>query len=161
MPGPSRFLPPLIILISVAACGHGLAPVGPGTTGLAGQVTLHGTWPADTGVVAVALFAEKPVSNESGLPVFFTEAPAFGVTSFDFTWAVPAGAYGYLVVAWMRSGDNILNLASWVELGFYPDPDDPSEPGPVLITPGNLRRIDLNADFSRVPPEPGAPEERP
>ena len=152
MPRPCRFLPPLTGILFAAACGHGLAPVGPGTTGLHGRVTMHGTWPADTGIVAVALFAEKPVSDISEFPVIFSEAPAFGVSSFDFTWTLPAGAYGYLVVAWMRAGDNILDLASWVELGFYPDPGNPSEPGQILITPGVFKRIDLSADFSLVPP---------
>jgi len=150
-----RNLVPVILGCIATACGHGLAPVGPDTTGLTGEVTLAGTWPADTGVVAVALFTTEPVSNESELPVIFTEAPAFGASSFTYTWIVQPGEYGYLVVAWMRAGDNLLDISSWVEIGCHSDPANPGEPGRILITPGVQRRLDLTADFSLVPPPSG------
>ncbi len=151
----SRCLPLLILFLLAGGCGYGLAPVGPNTTGLTGQVRLVGAWPEDTGVVAVALFRAEPVSNQSEFPVVFTEAPAFGDSSFTYTWTLQPGSYGYLVVAWMREGNYLFDLASWIQIGYYPDPADPSEPGPVLITPGILRHLDLRADFSLVPPPSG------
>jgi len=114
-------------------------------------VVLQGTWPADTGVVAAALFLDEPTSNESELPIIFTEAPAFGAASFDYLWDVPAGEYGYLVVAWMREGANIFDIASWVVIGFHADPGSPTETEPVLVTPGALRTVDLIGDFTLIP----------
>ncbi len=135
----------------MAGCGHGLEPVGPDTTGLGGQVILQGSWPDSTGAVAAALFLEEPTSNESELPIIFTEAPELGVGSFDFLWDVPAGEYGYLVVAWIRKGANIFDIASWVVIGFHADPGSPTAPRPVLVTPGAQRTIDLIGDFSLIP----------
>ncbi len=135
-------------------CGHGLEPVGPGSTGLGGRVTLQGEWPSDTGVVAVALFVEEPTSNQSDLPVIFTEAPELDSTSFDYLWDITAGEYGYLVVAWMREGANIFDISSWVIIGLHSHPGRPFEAQPVLVSPGALRTIDLIGDFSRIPPVP-------
>jgi len=141
----------LIFTLLFLGCGHGLDPVGPGSTGLGGRVTLQGAWPIDTGVVAVALFVDEPTSNLSDLPVIFTEAPEPDSTSFEYLWDIAAGEYGYLVVAWMREGANIFDISSWVVIGFYADPGSPTEPAPVLIIPGTLRTIDLIGDFSLVP----------
>ncbi len=101
--------------------------------------------------MAVALFRQEPTSNESDLPVIFTQAPEFGAPAFDFLWDVPAGEYGYLVVAWMREGANILDIASWVVIGFHAESGSPMEPKSVLVTPGTLRMIDLSGDFSVIP----------
>lgn len=134
------------------ACGHGLAPVGPGTTGLQGRVTLAGEWPVDTGIVAVALFEEMPTSSQSALPVIYKEAPEFGASSFDYLWDLQAGVYAYLVVAWLREGDNLFDFDSWVVLGFHARPGSPPVPEDILITPGLLSTIDLIGDFANVPP---------
>ncbi len=56
-----------------------------------------------------------------------------------------------MVVAWMREGANIFDITSWVVIGFFSDPGSPTEPRPVLITPGTLRSVDLIGDFSLIP----------
>lgn len=115
-------------------------------------MTLNGEWPEDTAVVAVALLQEKPATSDISLLVKFTEPDSFGVSSFDYLWILEPGIYGYLAVAWMREGDNLFDLTSWVELGFYPDPGSPGEPGEVVVVAGVNRRIDLVGDFANVPP---------
>lgn len=159
MSGPPGRLRPLLVVLLLAAvpgCGHGLGPVGPGTTGLQGRVTFSGTWPADTGLVVVALFPYEPTDVDIVYPVAWQTVTESGLSTFDYVLQPPAGSYGYLVVAWQRQGDSIFDLSSWVELGVYPDPSDPGVPGTVLVTPGVFGSIDLQADLSVVPP-PGPP----
>ncbi len=140
-----------LIISSLSACDHGMGPVGAGPTGLRGRVTLLGEWPPDTGIVAVALFVEKPVSSESDFPVKFKQAPA-GSSQFDYEWEFSAGGvFGYLVVVWLAEGANLFDIGAWVEIGFYAEPGSPDQPGEVLITPSEFLRIDLTGDFSRVP----------
>ncbi|MCK4349988.1 MAG: hypothetical protein KAX13_03980 [Candidatus Krumholzibacteria bacterium] len=138
-----------LLLGAVGACDHGLGPVGRGSTGLQGRVTLIGDWPPDTGIVAVALFKQKPTTSESDLPVVYKQAPADSAW-FDYLWEFSTGgSFGYLLVAWLKEGDRLFDLDAWVELGFYAAPGSPDEPGEVLITPGEIRRIDLTGDFSK------------
>lgn len=140
-----------LIISSLSACDHGMGPVGAGLTGLHGRVTLLGEWPPDTGIVAVALFVEKPVSSESDFPVVFKQAPA-GSSQFDYEWEFSmGGVFGYLVVVWLAEGAKLIDIDAWVELGFYAEPESPDQPGEILITPGEILRIDLTGDFSRVP----------
>jgi len=140
-----------LLFSATAACDHGLAPVGHGSTGLHGRITLLGQWPPETGIVAVALFKQKPTTPESDLPVAWKTAPADS-SWFDYQWVISGGGgFGYLVVAWLREGDSLFDLDAWVELGFYADPVAPEAPGEILITPGEFLRIDLAGDFSKVP----------
>ncbi len=140
-----------LIISSLSACDHGMGPVGAGPTGLRGRVTLLGNWPLNTGIVAVALFVEKPVSSESDFPVVFEQAPADS-SQFDYEWEFSTGGvFGYLVVVWLAEGANLTDIDAWVELGFYADPESPDQPGEVIITPGEFLRIDLTGDFSIVP----------
>jgi len=151
-PGRLPVLFAVILLAAAPGCGHGLGPVGPGTTGLRGTVTFSGTWPADTGLVVVALFPYKPTDTDIVYPVVWQTVTESGISSFDYVLQPPAGSYGYLVVAWQRQGDSIFDLSSWVELGYHPDSSDPGIPGTVLVTPGVFGDIDLAADLSLVPP---------
>lgn len=140
-----------LLISAMTACDHGLAPVGNESTGLHGRVTLLGQWPPDTGIVAVALFKQKPTTPESDLPVIWKTAPADSAW-FDYQWVITGGgSFGYLVVAWLKEGDQLFDVDAWVELGFYADPGSPEDPAEVLITPGEYRRIDLTGDFSKVP----------
>lgn len=150
----------LLLALVLAACSHGLSPVDEDSTGLHGSVSLQGEWPDDTAVVAVALLQEKPTTSDISLLVRFTEPDSFGVSSFDYLWTLEPGVYGYLAIAWMREGDNLFDLMSWVELGFYPDPDAPGEPGEIVVVPGINRCIDLEGDFVNVPPPVGEPDPR-
>lgn len=83
------------------------------------------------------------------------DAPPAG-SIYDYTLESPAGAYGFLVVAWIAQGNSIFEFDSWVVLGFYPDPSDPSAPGEVVVTNGTFRTIDLTADLTLVPVPPYA-----
>jgi len=140
-----------LTISSLSACDHGMGPVGAGPTGLRGRVTLLGDWPPDTGIVAVALFVEKPVTSESDFPVVFKQAPADS-SQFDYEWEFTTeGSYGYLAVVWLAEGASLFDLAEWVEIGIYIEPESPGQPGEVLITPGEFLTIDLIGDFSRVP----------
>lgn len=140
-----------LIILSLSACDHGMGPVGAGPTGLRGRVTLLGDWPLNTGIVAVALFIEKPVSSESDFPVVFELAPADS-SQFDYEWEFSTGGvFGYLVVVWLAEGASLFDLTAWVEIGLYAESESPGQPGEVLITPGEFLRIDLTGDFSRVP----------
>ncbi|MFO7769412.1 MAG: hypothetical protein R6W82_10725 [bacterium] len=137
-------MPLLLLLLTTAGCGHGLGPVEPGTTGLEGTVTLVGSWPPDTQLVGVALFARPPMPGDLVLPAAFTSVSDTTLDSFDYRFGdVRAGSYDYLVVAWLEKGVGLFDLESWVELAVHEEP--------VLITPGVVRRIDLVGDFSRVP----------
>ncbi len=150
----------MVLLAAVpSACGHGLGP--PGVTTLSGTITFQGTWPADTQVVAVALFEREPTEQDLVYPTTWQTITSDQLPTADYLLVPPPGRYGYLVVAWIGAGGSIFDLTSWVELGVYPDPGDPGRNGVVEITEGSGVVIDLEADFGSVPPASPPVKERP
>ncbi len=107
-------------------------------------MTLLGDWPPDTQFVGVALFARRPTPDDLELPAAFISFTDTTLTSFEYRFdQVSGGSYEYLVVAWLEEGVSIFDVEAWVELAVHD--------GPVLVTPGEVRHIDLTADFSVVP----------
>ena len=107
-------------------------------------MTLVGSWPPDTQFVAVALFPRRPTPDDLVLPAAFTSVTDTTLQAFEYRFdQVAGGSYDYLVVAWLAEGVSIFDVEAWVELAVHD--------GPVLVTPGQVRRIDLTADFSQVP----------
>jgi hypothetical protein len=146
----------LLAGVLAAGCGHGLAPVGPDSTGIGGTVTFHGEWPPDTELVVVALFPREPSPLDLVFPVAFQTINQQGISRFDYLLQPPPGRYEYLVVAWLREGSSIFNYSAWVELGAWEQPEEPGVPATVLLGEGIFLTLDMTADFSRVPPPAGS-----
>jgi len=110
-------------------------------------------------VVAVALFVREPTDQDPVYPTAWQTITTDQLPTAGYLLVPPPGRYEYLVVAWIGAGGSIFDLTSWVELGVYPDPGDPDDSGLVEIVEGSGVFIDLEADFSLVPP-PAGPAER-
>jgi hypothetical protein len=109
-------------------------------------------------VVAVALFEREPTEQDLVYPTTWQTITSDRLPTADYLLVPPPGRYEYLVVAWIGAGGSIFDLSSWIELGIYPDPDNPDRNGVVEIVEGSGVVINLEADFGVVPPSAGPAE---
>ncbi len=159
----------ILATLLLGGCDKGLAP--PEEIGLEKVTGISGTiifqnWPPPDSVkelrlVAFRNFPPANIFQELLLGQAFaypaidddsTKIPLF-VDQYEFKWVngLPAGTYGYLVVA-QRYGDNL--FADWRAVGQY-DLDTDSLPSPITVPEGQLvRNIFIGVDFKNLPIQP-------
>ena len=111
-----RALIPGLLVAAACGCDHGLDPVPAGPTGITGQITFEGDWPAEVAEVAVAVYAEQPrtVSDFGSLAGWDTDVP-LGASSYQYAIELQGeGDYGWIVVVW-RPPDQLWNFTSLLD----------------------------------------------
>ena len=118
-----------------------------------GTIAFEGTWPENTGALGVGAFIEIP-ERGNYLDYYIKSVYIdYGVATFvnedDYLLRVHSGdTLAYIAVLWI---DDSFDLSSIREIGFYRDPQDPSQPGVVWVGEGShLRDIDITVDFSEM-----------
>lgn len=118
-----------------------------------GEMTLRGTWPADTEIVLLGAFVNVPdLSNAAnllaglgGLPLPISD----GAEQRSYGIAVRSGEYKFIALFW--KGKN----TAWEDirlLGYYRNPQDASKPGSVVVSSqGGVSEINFVADFATLP----------
>ncbi len=117
-----------------------------------GKITFEGEWPENTGVIGIGAFSEIPQPGNfidyylKNLALDYS-APIF-VDSYDYMLRVrSADPIRYISVLWI---DDSFNLASILDMGFYLDPADPTQPGVVKVdSAATLTGIDFTVHFNQ------------
>ena len=117
-----------------------------------GNITFRGPWPANTGAVGIGAFTDVPQPGNV-LDYYFKNAaldysiPAF-VEGFHYRLRVRSSdTIRYVAVVWISAA---YDLASMKDIGYYPNPSDPSKPGTVRLVKDEVRTgIDILVDFSK------------
>lgn len=115
-----------------------------------GTITFEGSWPENTGVIGIGAFSKIPAPDNlveyflNNLALDYS-APIF-VDQIDYLLRVrSADPIPYISVLWI---DDNYDLTSIVDLGFYPDPVNPSLPGTVVVdSAATLSDIDFTIRF--------------
>jgi hypothetical protein len=155
----------LVLAWAILSCDEGLAPRSDNLaiqTGIAGTV-LFENWPAPDSLVDLRLVAFRTFPPENiFVEVISGQAfayPAIGDTTriplyvdqYDFQFELPAGEYGYLVVA-QQYGDDL--FSDWRAVGQY-DLDSDSLPSPLEVIENQVtRNIIIGVDFNNLPIQP-------
>jgi len=132
--------------LAAGGCDHGLEPVPPGPTGIAGRVTFVGAWPEEVGEVAVAVYQEVPQSLEDFFKLTGADTEVLlGTEAYDYFVPVETdGIYRWVIVVWRRE-ESFWDFSSL--LGCYYAPGD-SLPASVAVRRGEITRgIDIAVDF--------------
>ncbi len=154
----------LLLAVLFTACDKGIAPREPGLeeSGIQGTIFFQNWPPPDSlfdlrlvafrefppeniilEIVNQQAFAYPSINDSLGLP--------FYVERTDFEFELPAGQYGYLVVA-QRYGENL--FSDWRAVGQY-DVDSDSLPSPLRVPENRMvRNIFISVDFDHLPIQP-------
>ncbi len=116
-----------------------------------GKISFEGTWPSNTGVVAIGAFLEVPaqgnildyllknVALDYSVPTRVAQAEyRLRVRSTD--------VLKYVAVMWIEDSYDFNTIK---DIGFYRDSADSSKPGTVTPKIGATSGIDITVDFSR------------
>jgi len=135
----------IILLTGTADCAdHGLSPER-AVSGVSGTVVFHGTWPAYTGEVRVALFTVSTPKEMSDLVTFSDPLPLF-VPDAAYRIEVSPGTYGLVAVVW-RSIAGTWDPSS--AIGYYAG--DTGDTLSVTVEDGKMtQNVDIDAYFSRA-----------
>jgi len=117
---------------------------------ISGNITYSGTWPEDTQLLLLAVYPAKPTSDISYFlfeNLDYTQ-PVF-VDSSAYSLKVNSGVYNYVVLYWV--GKSISNLTDLLDIGYYINPENPDEPGKVVIETGQEKtNIDITVNFDEI-----------
>jgi len=117
---------------------------------ISGNISYSDSWPEDTQLLLLAVYPVKPSSEIS---YFLFEnldyaQPVF-VDSSSYRLKVNSGVYNYVVLYWV--GKSISNLSDLLEIGYYKNPDDPDEPGKVVVSSEQEEsNIDIIVNFDEI-----------
>lgn len=128
-------------------CDRGLDVEATGQTGIAGRLHFVGTWPANVGQVAVAVYRQPPASVADFFRIngWDTEV-ALGAESYDYFVPLDGeGVYQWIIVAWRGEGQ-FWDFTSLLGCYHLPEADRPS---PVKVGPGEIASdIDIEVNFA-------------
>lgn len=115
-----------------------------------GSVTFSGTWPKNSGMVAVAAFSKRPAPGDfvdyyfSSLYIDYS-IPPFSTEGFYQCRVRGNEPVAYIAVLWIDDGFHLDQIR---DLGFYEDPMEPGKPGAVTPPAGGLlENIDIQISF--------------
>lgn len=117
---------------------------------VSGNIKYSGNWPEDTQLLLLAVYTLKPSSDIS---YFLFEnldyaQPVF-VDSSSYSLKVNSGVYNYVVLYWV--GKSITNLSDLLEIGYYRNPENPDEPGKIVISSGEEKAdVDMLVNFDEI-----------
>ncbi len=135
----------------------------PVRTEIRGSVTYVGgpaSWPADSIYdIRVAAFDSIPTSPDQviksilGGGAVFSNTLAERVATSEYVVQITTfpRTFTYVVVA-VRNGPSPLN--DWIMAAVYSPSADPTKPGQVTITEGEIIAIDFTVDFDNLTPQP-------
>jgi hypothetical protein len=163
-----KFLPLTFICILLIGCDRGLEPPPPAELGFAGTVYFVGTWPPDSTIISLWIFASQiyPIDSTrviSGLlssprtiflyPSMSQSLPTH-IDSIDYSFPLPAAVYKYIGVIQQVSA--ITNgIRAFRVVGFYKDSTDILQPGIVRVNEEKqVEGINITVDFDNPPPQP-------
>ncbi len=162
-----KFLTFFLILFSLSACDHGIAPLPQKDVepGFSGKVTFEGTWPANISETVVILFKEplKDSTDFNLLNLRFVSPPIpYGTKEFlystkdpqNFISNVEAGHYAYLAVA-QQVIPNSFARKAWKVVGIYCANGDSTKAGEIDIPENTfLQNVNIHCDFNHLPTQP-------
>lgn len=148
----------LISIVVLSACDGGLKP--PPESYLRGKITYVGgvdSWPSADSVTTMRLVAFKNpnptdiVAEVLSDNIYFVELENF-VAESEFEILIPDAPVniGYIAVAWQFSESFFDQLA----VGVYTESGDKTKPTPIRIELGDDKTINIEVDFSNLPPQP-------
>jgi hypothetical protein len=117
---------------------------------VSGNISYSGQWPEDTQLMLLGVYPVKPSSEIS---YFLFEnldyaQPVF-VDSSSYRLKVNSGVYNYVVLYWV--GKSISNLSDLLAIGYYKNPNNPEEPGKVVITSEQeATNINIMVNFDEI-----------
>lgn len=115
-----------------------------------GDVTFVGQWPADTEILALAMFSIVPQSQLDFLSVKALDINVpLRVPSFHYRTPVTSGEYKFISIFWKGKNTSLFDIRA---IGFYRSPADTTKPGSVSVGSGaTASGIDFIADFNTLP----------
>jgi hypothetical protein len=117
---------------------------------VSGNISYSGDWPEDTQLLLLAVYPVKPSSEIS---YFLFEnldyaQPVF-VDSSSYRLKVNSGVYNYVVLYWV--GKSIRNLSDLLAIGYYKNPNNPEEPGKIVVTAEEeATNVDMIVNFEKI-----------
>ena len=150
----------VLSLIVLSSCDKGLEPIGELDTDavLNCNISFSGEWPKQDSVMGMSVAAFKLPPSESliqelinGNAVLKLNSIQYGVDeSSVFLDIVDAPqTFKYIIVAWNYEDD----IQAQRVVGVY-TLTDKSNPGEVVINPGDSLNIDIEVDWNDFPPQP-------
>jgi len=123
------------------------------TAFIEGTITTKGTWPADTDLLALAVFPIVPNPANSldfiQLQAFDITIPIFRDTPFSFRTRVPADTYPFISVFWKGKSGGLLDIRA---VGFYSCGSDSTLPGTITVPENTtISGIDITIDLDSLP----------
>jgi len=117
---------------------------------ITGRITFTGTWPVNTGIVGIGAFIDMP-SQGNFIDYYFKNValdysvPPF-VSSYDYLLRVRStDTLKYVSVLWI---DSDFDLTSIIDIGYYRDPADTSQPGQFVVPKDSTRTgVDIHVKF--------------
>jgi hypothetical protein len=147
----------LLILCTISACDHGLAPPSVIKPGFGGRIAYRGSWPpADSiKILAVVAFRHYPPSDIVGEVLrgeaVFDTALARNVDVQDYQIFTDPATFEYVIVA-QQYGPNI--LLDWRIIGVYTDNPETFQPKSVQVQKETfVTNVNITVDFNHPPPQ--------
>jgi hypothetical protein len=115
-----------------------------------GDITFAGVQPADTDIMALAMFPIVPQSQFDYLSVKALDLNVQkNVRSFHYRTPVTSGEYKFISIFWKGKTGTIFDVRA---IGFYRSPADTTKPGSVTVASGaTATGIDFTAYFNSLP----------
>lgn len=115
-----------------------------------GDVTFVGGWPADTEILALAMFPVVPQSQLDFLSVKALDINVpLRVAAFHYRTPVTSGEYKFIAIFWKGKNTSLFDIRA---IGYYRSPADTTKPGSVTVASGaTASDIDFIADFTTLP----------
>lgn len=152
---------PLLLLVFIIACDHGLNPEADTVVpGFDGMVVLAEGWSRDSeiGRLYIVVFKTIPPSVDEIFPmvsrgeiVFKELTPPFQ-GQYEYSFDIDPGVYEMVACVGLK-GDLIFDLSSWVLAGLYAESENPEQAQPITV-PNNDRLHGVNISASVVSPLP-------
>ncbi len=150
-----------LFLVSAACEDHGLSPISTTETpGFSGTIRIRSTWPPqdsvrDFRIAAFRNYPPKDILTEiiGGSAIFSDELP-YGEDTIEYRIQSEtlSGIFAYVVVAQNYGPDP---FKQWRAVGVYTVTGDVNSPTGIDLGTGRfLRNIDIDVDFSNLPPQP-------
>lgn len=118
---------------------------------ITGTVQFQGEWPSNTGLIAVGAFNQPPQPGNFVDYYFKSIYIDYTLSQFTSQSSYRLRVKGdeqirYISALWI---DDSYSLGSVRDIGFYPDPANPDQPGIVTVpNEGMLTDLDFTVDFS-------------
>jgi hypothetical protein len=116
-----------------------------------GRITFEGTWPTNTGVVAIGAFTDIPAAGNVFDYLLKNVALDYSVSMHvdqaDYRLRVRStDVLKYIAVLWISDSYDFSTIR---DIGYFRDPADPSKPGIVTPKAGATTGLDITVDFSQ------------